>query len=190
MSSTKSSWKTDPSDAPQGLILGPILFNTFINLDDGTECLISKFSGYIKLRGVADTTQGCVTIQRDLNRLKKWSDANLLMFNEGKCKFCTWLGANSTGGQPTVWKAALQRKPRMSWLAPGGPRSKNIPVKQRKPRASWAALGRAFPASQGRFFPFSPALVRHIWSHPSSCGFPSERETQIYWTESSEVTQR
>ena len=75
-----------PSDVRQGLILGPILFNIFINLDDGTECILGKFSDHITLGGVTDKTEACATIQWHLNRLQKWSDRNLVMFNKGKCK--------------------------------------------------------------------------------------------------------
>jgi len=39
-----------------------------------------------KQGGVADTLEGCAAIQRDLNRLEKWADKNLMKCNEGKCK--------------------------------------------------------------------------------------------------------
>ncbi|GAB0208701.1 mitochondrial enolase superfamily member 1 [Grus japonensis] len=39
-----------------------------------------------KLGGVADTPDGCAAIQRDLNRLEKWTVKNLMQFNKGKCK--------------------------------------------------------------------------------------------------------
>lgn len=43
-------------DIPQGLVLAPILFNSFINdVDDGTECILSN----TKLGGVADTPDAC-----------------------------------------------------------------------------------------------------------------------------------
>ena len=65
----------------------PVLFNIFINdLGDGSECALSKFADDTKLGGAADQTEGCATIQRDLNRLDKWADRNLIKFNQEKCK--------------------------------------------------------------------------------------------------------
>jgi len=36
--------------------------------------------------GVANTTDGCAAIQRDLNRLENWSERNLMKFSKGKCQ--------------------------------------------------------------------------------------------------------
>ena len=57
------------SCVPQGLVLS----DTFIgNIDDGTECTLSKFADDTKLSGAVDAVEGRDAIQRYLNRLERW----------------------------------------------------------------------------------------------------------------------
>ena len=86
ISGAKSSWRPVTNSVRQGSILHPVLFNVFIkDLDDGAECTHSTFTDDTKPGGVADTPEGHVAIQGDLDRLEKWVDRNIMKFNK-KCK--------------------------------------------------------------------------------------------------------
>ena len=74
------------SGVSQGSVFGLVLFNMFINdIGDGLKCTLSKFANDTKLNGAVATLEERDTIQRDLNKLKRWACVNL-MFNRAKCK--------------------------------------------------------------------------------------------------------
>lgn len=74
------------SGVPQGSVLGPLLFNLYINdVVGGLQSKTLLYADDLKLYASIKTVDDCLTLQRDLNNLWSWCSNNNLELNISKC---------------------------------------------------------------------------------------------------------
>jgi len=71
----------------QGSVPGPQLFTLYIHdLEEETECIISKFGDNTKLGGRVSCEEAAEMLQHDLDRLSVWASALQMQYNVDKCE--------------------------------------------------------------------------------------------------------
>ena len=91
ISGHRSSYVSVPSGVPQGSVLGPLLFNIFIN--DVTSVLTSKcllYADDMKLFSPIRSDRDSIILQRDLDVLVDWCCGNNLHLNISKCSIVSY----------------------------------------------------------------------------------------------------
>ncbi|KAJ7408333.1 rna-directed dna polymerase from mobile element jockey-like [Willisornis vidua] len=82
---SQSQWTSVTRGAHQGFVLELLLFSTFISgIDKAIECTLSKFAGDTKLSVVVATPEEWDATQRDLDKLEKCANGNLMRFHKTK----------------------------------------------------------------------------------------------------------
>ena len=84
---TKSNWTRVSSGVPQGTVLGPILFNLFINdITEGVSSDIRLFADDCICYRTIRTPEDCKILQRDISHLASWAKKWYMDFAHSKCK--------------------------------------------------------------------------------------------------------
>lgn len=104
ISDRKCHWGPFNISVPLGSILGQIFFKILSYLYEGAECTFSNSEDDTKMGGLDDMPEGSAAIQRNLNRLEKWANMNLINFDKKKHKI---LNPRWSNFLPPSWNSAF-----------------------------------------------------------------------------------
>ena len=84
---SKSDWTHVVSGVPQGTVLGPVLFNIFINdIVDEFKSEIRLFADDCVCYMPIENVQDCEQLQKDIDHLTSWAKKWYMRFEPSKCK--------------------------------------------------------------------------------------------------------
>jgi hypothetical protein len=105
-----SDWAKVQSGVPQGSVLGPLLFLIYINdITKEISCNIRLFADDCILYKEIKNQEDSILLQRDLDKLVKWSEQWQMRFNVKKCSIMQISNKrNKTGYNYTMNNTILQ----------------------------------------------------------------------------------
>jgi len=99
---TGSQWAPVLSRVPQGSVLGPLLFISYINdMPETVSSFIYMYADDTKVVREVTTARDCEELQADLDSIQHWSEKWQLKFNSSKCKIMH-LGHSSDRAEYTM----------------------------------------------------------------------------------------
>jgi len=93
----QSDWSDVISGVPQGSVLSPILFNTYVNVNSSILQFVDDVKMFRTIKSFNDFTQ----FQQDINLLAEWASKWQLKFNVSKCNWLH-LGRQHGFGEYTI----------------------------------------------------------------------------------------
>ena len=82
----KSEWCSVKSGVSQGSVLSPVMFLVYVNyMTEGVNSYMSLFSDDAKLLRKIENKENCKHLQKDLDKIHRWSKLWEMEFNAKKC---------------------------------------------------------------------------------------------------------